>query len=268
MRLEKSCEPGRRTSFRDIVPVPDSAPDCSVLPAISQQSARRSSRCQAADKLLPSIVGTGLRVAEDGEGTLAMQCPESCMLKTGQRTEIDMSQMFDEFVANCKRCLTEDGGPQGRAKVMDYLKALLRQEQFVDEYCRNAEPGLHVLYEDPVLGFQVLAHVNENARVSPPHDHGESWAIYGQATLYTDVTEWKRVDDRSSPGYAELRRSATYRLEPGEAGIYQNGDIHSVEYPPKACSVRVTGTDLDRIPRFMIDLKTGAVSPMTRTRAS
>ena len=26
-----------------------------------------------------------------------------------------------------------------------------------------------------------------------------SWAIYGQATLYTEMTEWEREDDGSDP---------------------------------------------------------------------
>jgi len=33
--------------------------------------------------------------------------------------------------------------------------------------------GLKVLYEDKDMGFQILAHVNDKARKSPPHDHGE-----------------------------------------------------------------------------------------------
>ena len=64
----------------------------------------------------------------------------------------------------------------------------------------EAPQALRVLYEDKELGFQVLAHINEKARVSPPHDHGASWAIYGQATQYTDMTEWERVDGGSGPG--------------------------------------------------------------------
>ena len=58
----------------------------------------------------------------------------------------------------------------------------------METYCGDHVPrGLKVLYEDPDLGFQVLAHINDKARVSPPHDHGASWAIYGQATHYTDM---------------------------------------------------------------------------------
>ncbi len=115
-----------------------------------------------------------------------------------------------------------------------------------------------MLYEDPDLKFQVLAHINEKARVSPPHDHGASWAIYGRRpALWTDMIEWKRLGRRLDPTHAELEPEKKYRLNPGEAGIYQDGAIHSIDYPDMSRFVRVTGTNLDMINRISIDPKTG-----------
>ena len=109
---------------------------------------------------------------------------------------------------------------------------------------------------------QVLAHAYNKARISPPHDHGASWAIYGQATKYTDMTEWLREDDGSNPKHAKVKPVKNYRLNPGQSGIYQDGAIHSIDYPDYARFVRVTGTDLDKIPRIKIDPTTGAVEQM------
>ncbi len=108
----------------------------------------------------------------------------------------------------------------------------------------------------------MLSHVNTKAAKSPPHDHGASWAIYGQAIKYTDMIEWQREDSGADPKHAELKPVKKYRLEPGQAGIYQDGTIHSIDYPDHARFIRVTGTDLDKIPRIKIDLKTGAVEQM------
>jgi hypothetical protein len=135
-------------------------------------------------------------------------------------------------------------------------------------YCEDAPRGLHVLYEDPELGFQVLAHINDKARVSPPHDHGASWAIYGQATHYTDMIEWEREDNGVDEAHAKLKPVKKYRLTPGKAGIYQDGKIHSIDYPDYSRFVRVTGTNLDKINRVRFDLKTGAVHPMTPQQAT
>ena len=54
--------------------------------------------------------------------------------------------------------------------------------------------GTTTLYHDPDTDFHVLAHCFTNGSKSPPHDHGPSWAVYGQVTGYTDMTVWNRTD--------------------------------------------------------------------------
>jgi hypothetical protein len=178
-----------------------------------------------------------------------------------------MSYDLDAFVSDCRAILKRDPGPKGREDVRIHLEKLLTNRDFVETYCGDHVPrGLKVLYEDPDLGFQVLAHINDKARVSPPHDHGASWAIYGQATLYTDMIEWEREDD--GPDQAKLKPVKKYRLLPGHAGIYQDGTIHSIDYPDSARFVRVTGTNLDNIQRMRFDLASGKVHQMTPQQAT
>ena len=111
-----------------------------------------------------------------------------------------MAYDLNQFVADCRDILGRDPGPAGREQVRVNLERLLANKEFIDECCGDAvSRGLKVLYEDPTLGFQILAHINDKARVSPPHDHGDSWAIYGQATKYTDMIEWEREDDGTDP---------------------------------------------------------------------
>ena len=178
-----------------------------------------------------------------------------------------MGYDLDRFIADCCGLLARDPGPAGREQVRLHLEQLLADPDFLAQYCgADARPGLTVLYEDAKLGFQILAHVNDKARVSPPHDHGASWAIYGQATKWTDMTEWDRVDHGGAK--AELKPATKYRLTPGHAGIYQDGKIHSIDYPDKSIFIRVTGTNLDRIQRQMFNLETGKVTQMTPQTAS
>jgi predicted metal-dependent enzyme (double-stranded beta helix superfamily) len=178
-----------------------------------------------------------------------------------------MAYELDQFIADCRAILQRDSGPQGREDVRQHLEKLLANQDFVARTCGEEVPtGLKLLYEDKDLGFQVLAHVNDKARKSPPHDHGASWAIYGQATKHTDMIEWERVggDDKR----AELKEAKRYRLNPGQAGIYQNGAIHSIDYPDRARFIRVTGTNLDKIDRVRFDLASGEVHQMTPQRAT
>lgn len=178
-----------------------------------------------------------------------------------------MAYELKEFIADCRAILQRDPGPAGREDVRQHLERLLANKEFVAATCGDDVPGgLKVLYEDKELGFQVLAHINDKARKSPPHDHGASWAIYGQAAKYTEMIEWERVggDDQ----HAELKETKRYRLNPGQAGIYQDGAIHSIDYPDRARFIRVTGTNLDKIKRVRFDLATGEVHQMTPQRAT
>ena len=70
------------------------------------------------------------------------------------------------------------------------------------------------------------------------------------------------------PQRAELKEVKRYRLNPGMAGIYQDGAIHSIDYPDRARFIRVTGTNLDKINRVRFDLKTGEVHQMTPQQAT
>jgi hypothetical protein len=178
-----------------------------------------------------------------------------------------MAYELDQFISDCRAILQRDPGPAGREDVRQHLERLLTNKGFVAKTCGDDVPtGLTVLYQDKDLGFQVLAHVNDKARKSPPHDHGASWAIYGQATKHTDMIEWERSggDDK----HAELKEVKRYRLNPGQAGTYENGAIHSIDYPDRARFIRVTGTNLDKIQRVRFDLKTGEVHQMTPQQAT
>ena len=107
-------------------------------------------------------------------------------------------------------------GPQGREEVRVQLEQLLTNRDFVETYCGDHVPrGLKCCTRIADLGFQVLAHINDKARVSPPHDHGASWAIYGQATHYTDMIEWEREDDgRSRTGQAQAGQEVSAAAGP------------------------------------------------------
>jgi predicted metal-dependent enzyme (double-stranded beta helix superfamily) len=178
-----------------------------------------------------------------------------------------MAYELNQFIDDVKATLRRDSGPAGRETVRKNLERLLENKDFVAATCGDDVPlGLKVLYEDKDLGFQVLAHVNDKARKSPPHDHGASWAIYGQATGHTDMIEWERTDNGSAR--AELKEVKRYRLNPGQAGIYQDRAIHSIDYPDRARFIRVTGTNLDKINRVRFDLNTGEVHQMTPQQAT
>jgi hypothetical protein len=180
-----------------------------------------------------------------------------------------MAYELEDFCRDCRETLGRGAGPDELEAVRRSLARLLANAAFVERTCgAGAQQGLHTLYEDGKLGFQVLAHINEKPRVSPPHNHGESWAVYGQAIGHTDMTEFRRVDDGSDPARVSLETTRKYRLNPGEVGVYPSTAIHSIDYPAKSRFIRITGTNLDRIYRDAFDPVTGAVERMGPQQAS
>jgi len=172
-----------------------------------------------------------------------------------------MAYGIDEFCEESREILKEDSGPDGRDKVRANLEKLLSNPEFIAAECGpDAEPGIRTIYRDKDTKFNVLVHVYEEGKKGPPHDHGRSWAIYGQASGWTDMTVWDRKDDGSKEGFADLQERETFRLEPGMAGKFDVGDIHSIHFPDGARFVRVTGTDLDAIPTSRFNLEEKSVN--------
>jgi predicted metal-dependent enzyme (double-stranded beta helix superfamily) len=180
-----------------------------------------------------------------------------------------MTYTLEAFTKDAKAALAADNSPAGRETVRVLLEKLLTNQQFVDQAVGPAAPmGTRKLYEDKDLGFVVLAHVNAKGHKSPPHDHGPSWAVYGQAVKYTDMSEYRRLDGGSDAGDARLEKVKSYRLEPGHAGIYDVGAVHAIDYPEGSRFVRVTGRDLDYVKRLKYDMAAGKAITIESASAS
>ena len=74
--------------------------------------------------------------------------------------------------------------PAAKEKVCALVSGSLSDKAFVATHLKDRAPGANpreVLYEDPELGFCICGHVYSGPAIGSPHDHGPSWAIYGQA---------------------------------------------------------------------------------------
>lgn len=155
----------------------------------------------------------------------------------------------EQFAAECRAILEADPGPGGRQKICQRLEALLRDRQFVESNVNDKTPERHVLYEDPQLGFCILAHNYAGPKDSPPHDHGPSWAIYGQAKGETEMTDYDRVAEPAEGKPGKARPIRTYKLTPGVAHVYNERDLHSPRRRGPTRLIRIEGLNMDRIKR-------------------
>ena len=157
---------------------------------------------------------------------------------------------LDDFMTESRAILKAQTPGSALAPIADRLGRLLANPAFVAAtFSDDMPPGRRVLHHDPETDFYVLAHVQEGGKLGKPHSHGASWAIYGTARGITEMTEWRRTNPESED-FAELEATSKYRLGPGQTKAYGPGVIHSTAHPEKAWVIRVTGTDLDSLPRY------------------
>ena len=121
-----------------------------------------------------------------------------------------MPYALTQLAADIRETLKASPGRTGKEAIQQYVSKALTDPAFVAAHLKERAPGVHpreVLYEDPELGFCICGHVYNGPANGSPHDHGPSWAIYGQAAGVTEMTDWKIV-----------RKGRGRSADPGRAG--------------------------------------------------
>jgi hypothetical protein len=150
------------------------------------------------------------------------------------------------------------GSPAGKEAVCRHVSRALTDREFVATHLGDRPKGSdprEILYEDSDLGFCICAHVYDGKAIGSPHDHGSSWAIYGQATGVTEMTEWKIVEEGEAGKPSLVEPVRTYVMQPGDVQFYDVGAVHSPKREAPVKLIRIEGTNLDRIKRSNIKAK-------------
>ena len=161
-----------------------------------------------------------------------------------------MPATLESFASECRQILKADPGPAGREQVRELVQQILKDETFVTTYINDNTPDRQVIYEDPELGFCICAHLNRGSKEANPHDHGSSWAIYGQAFGETEMSEWEIVEPASEAKPGRVRRKKVYSLKPGMAHLYTENEVHSPTRVAATGLIRLAGTDTQMLKRL------------------
>jgi hypothetical protein len=159
-----------------------------------------------------------------------------------------MAITLEKFAADCHAALTSQPGTPGREKVRDLVKQAICDPAFVSTYIPENTSERHVLYEDPELGFTILAHRYLGPKKdSKPHDHGHSWAIYGQVSGETLMTDWDCLvpPTDTAPGKAVPLKD--YMMKPGDAHLYDVGVLHSPKPQGETRLLRIEGINMEKV---------------------
>ncbi|HEX2825433.1 MAG TPA: hypothetical protein VHP37_03745 [Burkholderiales bacterium] len=164
-----------------------------------------------------------------------------------------MAMTVQEFSAQAHDILKAENTPKGRAKVAVLLQKALKDEDFVAQSFAGETSERNILYEDPEMGFCIIAHNYEGAKESAPHDHGPSWAIYGQARGETTMSDWDLLEPASTEKAGKVKKKREYKLKLGDAHVYNEGDLHSPSRTGPTRLIRIEGTNLEKVKRLKFE---------------
>ncbi|MBH64070.1 MAG: hypothetical protein CL569_16810 [Alphaproteobacteria bacterium] len=166
-----------------------------------------------------------------------------------------MAYSIEELASDCHDALSADSEQAGLERVRQSVARALTDEEFIATHLGpEADSPRNILYEDPDLGFCIIAHVYEGGANPPPHDHGPTWAVYGQAAGVTEMTDFKvlKAPSGDSPGKVEAVK--THDLHAGDTMVYLTGDVHTPRREEETRLIRVEGQDLSKIKRDRFEL--------------
>jgi predicted metal-dependent enzyme (double-stranded beta helix superfamily) len=164
------------------------------------------------------------------------------------------------FVADLRRARAEGGDEKAMLRRVRPLALRLAAEKdcwLTPGMCRPDPEqgfGVHILHEEADHALTVFVATWLPGRGAPPHDHG-TWAVVAGIEGVERNTFWRRIDDRSRPGHAELEPAGEKALGPGAAVALPAGTIHSVrnDTPLTTVSLHVYGMHVNHTVRSQFD---------------
>lgn len=164
-----------------------------------------------------------------------------------------------DFAADLRRVTSETANEREiLAKVGPLAKRVALSQTWCSERVYMADPdqgfGVTVLNEEPDHSLWVVAASWLPGRGAPPHGHG-TWAIIVGVDGPERNIFWERVDDRSRPGYAEVRKIGDKVCDVGDVLAMPAGVIHSVvnETDRTTLSFHVYGKHVNHTKRSQYD---------------
>ena len=161
-----------------------------------------------------------------------------------------MNEVLLDLSQKCRTWLETYPGPAGRQKIAAHLEELLTDQNAINHLVPMTAGERDLLYQDPDLGFCILAHNYPGPKTVPPHDHGPSWAIYAQVRGETEMREYDLVQQATAGTPGKVSVNKTYQMRPGDAYVYDEGVLHAPTRREPTSLLRIEGTDMTQVKRL------------------
>jgi len=152
--------------------------------------------------------------------------------------QVKTENALDRFINKTRELFANEADPEKRwTALTPILAELLADPDVVAASkhwpeCIPADGRAENLlfYEDPDYGFAINGLTKGNARQgqrSRIHDHAHIYTLYGVLDGRERVERYERIDDRSKPDYAEIRKTADTLVGPGEIDLVRPYEVHT-----------------------------------------
>jgi predicted metal-dependent enzyme (double-stranded beta helix superfamily) len=152
--------------------------------------------------------------------------------------EATTQNALDRFIGQTRELFAREPDLDKRwAALTPILAELLADPEVIEASKRwpdcvpqNGRAENLIFYEDPDFGFAINGLVKGDARQGARariHDHAHIYTLYGVLDGRERVERYERVDDRSRPDYAEIRKSVDVLVGPGEIDLVKPYEIHT-----------------------------------------
>jgi len=144
--------------------------------------------------------------------------------------------VFEKFIQDLRAAWSEVPDMEARMKKgQQLLEALVKDEGLrqASKSWPSTEGRKNLLfYEDPDYGFAVNGVVRIPGRKGSIHDHAHAWTAYGLLDGTESLERFRRIDDRSQEGHAELELESITQGTPGKVDLVPPFDIHAEQGGP------------------------------------
>ena len=183
---------------------------------------------------------------------------------------------LDEFVHDMESLVK---GKPGQEQLFDkgssHLARLVGNPDAIPDQFRvpvgsgkRANHGSYLLYQG-ASGLQVTAVVWGPGGHVGPHDH-RTWGLIGVMENSITETRFRRQDDRSREGFAQLERDRVNQVKPGDVSLLipDVDEIHQMDNlsDRPTAEIHVYGNDLRGLERSRFDLDACTVANFATTR--
>jgi len=164
--------------------------------------------------------------------------------------------LLTQLAADIRETLKADAGPATKAKVCATCRRRSRQNlgRHPPERPRERCPSARGAVRRSELGFCICGHVTTVQRTAP-HDHGSSWAIYGQAVGVTEMTGLAHREERRGRGAFAGRARQDIPDEPRRRAPLRRRRSALAQARRAVKLIRVEGKNLDHVKRSNIKAK-------------